>query len=58
MAEFLTLGVPLEWVIDPNTQRVHVFQPDQEPQVFARENELEGGTILPGFRCKGSELFE
>jgi Uma2 family endonuclease len=57
VTEYLNLGVRLVWVIDPKTQRVHVFQPDQEPQVFAGENELEGGAVLPGFRCRVSEIF-
>lgn len=58
VTEYLNRGVPLVWVIDPNTRRVHVFQPDQEPQVYAGDNHLDGGTILPGFRCKVAELFE
>jgi len=57
VAEYLKLGVPLVWVVDPKTERVHVFQPDQEPQVFAAGNELTAGTALPGFRCMVEEIF-
>src|SRR5262249_7330114 len=49
VAEYLTMGVRLVWVIDPRSQRVTVFTQDQEPVTYAPENELDGGTILPGF---------
>jgi len=25
---------------------------------LAEENEIDGGTVLPGFRCKVAEFFE
>lgn len=58
VSEYLVMGVRLVWVIDPRRQRVTVFQPDQEPATFAAENELDGGEVLPGFRCRVAELFE
>lgn len=57
VTEYLNMGVRLVWVIDPNVQRVHVFQPDQEPQVLAADNDLDGGAVLTGFRCQVAELF-
>ncbi len=35
-----------------------VFTADREPQTFTAENDLEGGDILPGFRCQVAECFE
>jgi len=58
VGEYLRMGVRLVWVIDPVRQRVTVFQPDEEPITFAAENDLDGGTVLPGFRCRVAELFE
>jgi Uma2 family endonuclease len=58
IAEYLRMGVRLVWVIDPQRQRITVFAPDQEPTTYAAENELDGGEVLPGFRCRVAEFFE
>jgi len=58
VGEYLAMGVRLVWVVDPRRRRVTVFQPEEDPAIFAAENELEGGDVLPGFRCRVSELFE
>lgn len=58
VGEYLKMGVRLVWVIDPKVRRVTVFSPDREPQTFAAENDLDGGDVLPGFRCRVAELFE
>jgi Uma2 family endonuclease len=57
VTEYLGMGARLVWVIDPQSQRVTVFGPDQEPRTFAPENELEGGDVLPGFRCRVADFF-
>jgi Uma2 family endonuclease len=57
VGEFLMMGVRLVWVIDPQRQRVTVFGQDQEPMTYAAETELDGGEVLPGFRCRIAELF-
>lgn len=56
--EYLTMGVRLVWILDPLSRRVHVFRPDHEPMVFAPENDLDGGEVLPGFRCRVDAFFE
>jgi Uma2 family endonuclease len=58
VAEYLRMGVRLVWVIDPRRRRVTVFRPDEEPTTFAAENELDGGEVLPQFRCQVAEFFE
>jgi Uma2 family endonuclease len=58
VGEYLAMGVRIVWIIDPRVRRVTVFTADREPQTFAAENELDGGAILPGFRCRVAELFE
>ena len=58
VGEYLAMGTRLVWVIDPQRQRVTVFSPDQEPITYAAENELDGGEVLPGFRCRVAEFFE
>lgn len=56
--EYIQMGSPMVWIIDPSVKRLTVFQPDSEPLTYAAENELDGGTILPGFRCRIIEFFE
>lgn len=58
VAEYLRMGVRWVWVVDPKPRRVTLFAPDTEPQTLAEENEIDGGTVLPGFRCKVAEFFE
>ena len=56
--EYLDLGSPMVWVVDPNTRRLTVFQPDSEPTTYAAENEFDGGDVLPGLHFKVAEIFE
>lgn len=56
--EYLAMGVRMVWVLDPEWQRLTVFRPDQAPVTYAPENELDGGDVLPGFRCRVAEFFE
>ncbi|MFO0804113.1 MAG: Uma2 family endonuclease [Gemmataceae bacterium] len=55
--EYLECGVPLVWVINPYSRTVIVHRPDDEALALDVRDELDGGTELPGFRCKVSELF-
>src|SRR5262249_55955041 len=57
VTEYLEMGVRLVWIIDPQVERVHIFQPDREPQVLAADNELDGADVLPNFRCRVADLF-
>lgn len=55
--DFLRSGVPLVWVIQPETRRVYVYHADG-PGVILRENdELTGEPVLPGFRLSVREIF-
>lgn len=56
--EYIQMGSPMVWIVDPSTQRLTVFQPDREPVTYAAENEFDAGSVLPGFRCRIAELFE
>jgi Uma2 family endonuclease len=51
LEEYLAAGVPMVWVIDPVARVADVFRPKQ-PTIRIREGEdLEGGDVVPGFRC-------
>ena len=55
--EYLECGVKLVWVINPYSRTVIVHRPNDEPLALDVRDELDGGTDLPGFRCRVSELF-
>jgi Uma2 family endonuclease len=56
--EYLTAGARMVWVIDPQPRRVMVFLPPDHVRVLGPDDALDGGDVLPGFRCAVSELFE
>jgi len=55
--EYLRMGVDRVWVVDPRTQRVHVFKADDEPTIVSERQTLSDRAILPGFRCRVREFF-
>lgn len=57
ITEYLRVGVPLVWEVDPDFQTVKVFQPSEEPVMFNRNQQLDGGSTLPGFQISVAELF-
>jgi Uma2 family endonuclease len=56
VSEFLDAGVKLVWVIDPATNRVHVYRADGGTILDAKD-QLDGEAVLPGFRCAIVDLF-
>jgi Uma2 family endonuclease len=55
--DYLHNGVPLVWLIDPETRNVTVHRPGKEPYVVEQNEELTGEDVLPGFRCRVADLF-
>ncbi|MGD1849696.1 MAG: Uma2 family endonuclease [Cyanophyceae cyanobacterium] len=51
MEEYLENGVQLGWLIDPQSQEVTIYQPNQTPLILTQPGLLEGGEILPDFVC-------
>ena len=58
VAEYLTAGVRLIWIVSPKTKSVHVYRPRQEALRLSREDQLTGEDVLPGFEVTVAELFE
>ncbi len=56
--EYQQAGVPLVWVIDPFDKGVFVYELHKSRKALNREDELDGGEILPGFKLEVSKLFE
>jgi Uma2 family endonuclease len=58
VAEYLNVGVKAVCVLDDDTQSVHVFYPDREPQVLGGDEEFSLPSILGEFRVKARQFFE
>jgi Uma2 family endonuclease len=57
VTEYLGVGVPLVWVINPEQRRVLVYRAGGPISGVHEDGELDGETVLPGFRCPVRELF-
>jgi Uma2 family endonuclease len=55
--EYLQAGVRLVWVISPVLHTVTVYRPDGTITALRDSDELTAGDVVPGFRCKVSDLF-
>lgn len=56
--EYLSAGVALVWIVNPNTRTVLVYRKGQDTVSFLHEqDELLGEDVLPGFRCLVRDVF-
>jgi Uma2 family endonuclease len=58
VAEYLSVGVPTTWVIDPHWQSVTVYHPDQIPTTHYPPATLPADPNLPGLVVAVRDLFE
>ena len=56
--EYFEAGVRRAWVIYPHESLVYEYDSPRSIRVLGREDALEGGAIIPGFRLDLAELFE
>jgi Uma2 family endonuclease len=49
MQEYLTNGLRLGWLIDPNTQTVEIYRPGQPVEMLHNPSTLSGESVLSGF---------
>jgi Uma2 family endonuclease len=55
--EYREAGVRLIWVVNPGTRTVLVHRGDGTTLRLTENAELSGEDVLPGFRCRVSDLF-
>ena len=55
--EWLNAGVDQVWIIEPKNKTV-VIHSTKGSTVLTSAEEMDGGDILPGFKCKVAEIFE
>lgn len=58
VGEYLEAGVRLVWVIDPENRRAVIHRALSSVRQISAEDDLDGEDVLPGFRCRLSELLE
>ena len=58
IGEYLEAGVRLVWMVYSSTERIHVFRPDRTARVFARDEAVDAGEVLPGFTFRFRDLTD
>jgi Uma2 family endonuclease len=56
--EYFRAGVQLVWVVYPILGQVYVYTAATQVHILERQDELDGGNALPGFRLPVAALFE
>jgi len=57
VADYLRLGVRCVWVVDPAKRAVRIHTADGPVRLVGEDGTLDGGEVLPGFRCPVAWLF-
>ncbi|HJQ66335.1 MAG TPA: Uma2 family endonuclease [Gemmatimonadales bacterium] len=51
VADYLSAGTRLVWVIDPMRRSARIYHEDGTELVIGERDALEGGSVIPGFSC-------
>lgn len=54
---WLAAGTQLVWVVNPLQRTVSVYRGEADTETLTAGHELNGGDVLPGFRCPVSDIF-
>jgi Uma2 family endonuclease len=57
MQEYLENGLSLGWLINPRTQQVEIYRPNQAVEVLQSPATLSGEDVLPGFILDLQPIF-
>ena len=57
VADYLRLGVRCVWVVDPAKRVVRIHTMDGAERLVGEDGILDGGEVLPDFRCPVASLF-
>jgi Uma2 family endonuclease len=55
--DWLDAGSMAVWVVDPRAQTITVYRSPTDIDILTVKDELEGGDVVPGFRCAVAEVF-
>ena len=57
VADWLSAGTRLVWVVDPETQTARVYRADGGESLLGAEDILSGEAVVPGFACPLVDLW-
>ncbi|MBI1914185.1 MAG: Uma2 family endonuclease [Planctomycetes bacterium] len=57
VVHYLTKGIRLLWVADPQDRSVTVYHPGELPRILEENDTLTGEGVVPGFSCRVGDLF-
>ena len=57
MAEYLENGARLGFLIDRKQRQVHVYRPNQEPEILENPDAVSGEPKLPGFQLQMAKIW-
>ena len=57
MREYFQMGVRQVWIILPEEKEVYVYNSQKDVRILGSSDQLDGGTLLPGFRLPVGTLF-
>jgi Uma2 family endonuclease len=57
VARWLAAGAAMVWVLNPRRRTVTVHRSLTDITVLTEADELTGGDLIPGFRCRVAEIF-
>jgi Uma2 family endonuclease len=58
IGEYLQVGVPLVWVVDPEQRAAAVYRSVTDVRRVGSEDFLDGEAVVPGFRCRLAEVID
>jgi len=56
--EYLAAGVQQVWLISPENRIISIYTSPTQVTILQEDDEIDGGDVVPGFRCRVSELFQ
>ncbi|NET49907.1 MAG: Uma2 family endonuclease [Merismopedia sp. SIO2A8] len=57
MQEYISNGLRLGWLIDPQNRRVEIYRPGKPQQVLESPKSLSGEDVLPGFALNLKQIL-
>jgi Uma2 family endonuclease len=55
--DWLAAGARAVWIVNPRKRSVTVYRSMSDVKRLSESDELDGGDVVHGFRCKVSEIF-
>ena len=57
LTEYFRFGVKQVWVVLPTAEQVYIYDAPNAVRVLTTADQIEGGTLLPGFRLSVAAIF-